>query len=126
MNTVAPTPIRRSVRLATMTRWRAALVRAIQKGICLRYEASTGMAVVTSSSDDSLCYVTDGRICTCQAGENGDPVCHHRALYWHRRGMLNPDPPLPPTGIRSFSDIDIELHNAWETILSGNSIPYAA
>ena len=69
MNTTVPIPIRRSVRLATMTRWRAALVRAFQKGISLRYEASTGMAVVTSSSDATLCYVTDGRICTCQAGK---------------------------------------------------------
>ena len=126
MSTAVPTPIRRSVRLATMTRWRAALVRAFQKGISLRYEASTGMAVVTSSSDNTLCYVTDGRICTCQAGENGDPVCQHRALYWFRRGLLNPDPPLPPTGIRSFSDLDIELHNAGVTVVFEDSMPYAA
>jgi hypothetical protein len=126
MTTTAPTPIRRSVRLATMSRWRAALSRAFQKGIGLRYEASTGMAVVTSSSDDALCYVTDGRICTCQAGENGDPVCQHRALYWFRRGLLNPDPPLPPTGIRSFSDLDIELHNAGAIAFLEDSMPYAA
>jgi hypothetical protein len=126
MTTAAPTPIRRSVRLATIPRWRAALSRAFQKGIGLRYEASTGMAVVTSSSDDTLCYVTDGRICTCQAGENGDPVCQHRALYWFRRGLLNPDPPLPPTGIRSFSDLDIELHNAGVVAFREDSVPYAA
>ena len=126
MSTAVPTPIRRSVRLATMPRWRSALVRAFQKGISLRYEASTGMAVVTSSSDAGLCYVTDGRICTCQAGESGDPVCQHRALYWFRRGLLNPDPPLPPTGLRSFSDLDIELHNAGVTVFSEDSVPYAA
>jgi hypothetical protein len=126
MTTTAPTPIRQSVRLATMPRWRAALSRAFQKGIGLRYEASTGMAVVTSSSDDTLCYVTDGRICTCQAGENGDPVCQHRALYWFRRGLLHPDPPLPPTGIRSFSDLDIELHNAGLVAHGEEQVPYAA
>ena len=70
------------------------------------------MAVVTSGSDLSICFVTDGRICTCKAGANGDPVCQHRAIYWRERGMPDPEPPSPATGIRSFSDLDIELHNA--------------
>ena len=107
-----PTPIRSSVRLATPTRWRAALARAMASGIVLRYEASTGMAVVTSGSDGSICYVTDGRICTSKACANGDPVCQHRAIYWRERGVLDPEPTPPATGIRSFSDLDIELHNA--------------
>ncbi len=126
MNTPMPTPIRRTVRLATMNRWRAALSRAFQRGITLRYEASTGMAVVTSASDANLCYVTDGRVCTCQAGDNGDLVCQHRALYWFRRGALNPEPPFPPSGVRSFSDLAIELHNAGLTDSREESIPYAA
>lgn len=105
------TPIRRSVRLATATRWDAALARAIARGIALRYEAMTGMAVVESATDATLCYVTDGRTCTCQAGANGDPVCLHRALYWRDRGLLDPEPPSPATPpVRSFSDLDIERH----------------
>ena len=86
MGTATPIPIRRSVRLATMTRWRAALIRAFQKGISLRYEASTGMAVVSSSSDSTFCYVTDGRICTCQAGRE------------RRSGLPAPGAVLVPPG----------------------------
>lgn len=113
MQTATPTPLRRSVRLATATRWDAALTRAIAHGIALRYEALTGMAVVESATDATLCYVTDGRTCTCQAGANGDPICLHRALYWRERGMLDPEPPTPATpAVRSFSDLAIERHNA--------------
>ena len=111
-NSQIPTPIRSSVRLATPARWRAALARAVSSGIVLRYEASTGMAVVTSGSDGTICYVTDGRICTCKACANGDPVCQHRAIYWRERGMLDPEPTPPAIRIRSFSELDIELHNA--------------
>ena len=95
MQTATPTPLHRAVRIATTTRWDAALARAVARRIALRYEALTGMAVVESGSDAKLCYVTDGRTCTCQAGANGDPVCLHRALYWHDRGMLDPEPPTP-------------------------------
>lgn len=113
MQTATPTPIRRAVRLATSTRWDAALSRAVAHGIALRYEASTGMAIVESASDVKLAYVTDGRICTCQAGANGDPICLHRALYWYERGLLNPEPPTPAASpIRSFSDLDVAWHES--------------
>ncbi len=113
MQTATPTPLRRSIRLATATRWDAALARAISYGIALRYEALTGMAVVESASDAMLCYVTDGRTCTCLAGANGDPVCLHRALYWRERGMLDPEPPTPSTPAgRSFPGLDIERYDA--------------
>ncbi len=54
MLTATPTPLRRAVRIATSTRWDAALARAIAHGIALRYEASTGMAIVESASDVKL------------------------------------------------------------------------
>jgi hypothetical protein len=45
-----------------------------------------------------IAYRTDGVSCDCEAAMlGGDPVCLHRAAYWHARGMLELDPePEPP------------------------------
>jgi hypothetical protein len=59
--------------------------------------ANTGAIVVTSKSEPGIVYQTDGIECGCLAHVNGDPVCSHRALYHHLRGVLNIDPePTPP------------------------------
>ncbi len=89
------TPIYRKVRLASPARWQAAVARALEQGLALRCEASTGMAIAPSGNHAKLAYVTDGATCTCQAGENCDPICKHRALCWHERGALDPEPPTP-------------------------------
>ena len=57
------------------------------------------MAIVTSGTDAALAYVVTGADCECRAAQEGDPVCKHRALYWHRNGVLDLDPepePLAP------------------------------
>ncbi len=79
-------------RIATPARWQAALARSIAQGLTVRYEASTGMAIVTSGTDATVCYVTDGVTCSCPAAANNDPICKHRAAYWHATGSLDPAP----------------------------------
>ena len=84
-------------RQATPARWQAALARAFADGLRLYRAADTGAAFVTSGSDDSMIYATNGVSCSCAAAVLGnDPVCRHRALYWFDRGMLEPEPE-PPT-----------------------------
>ena len=90
--TATVTPIRRTVRAATPARWQAALRRALAEGCQLRQLATSGVAVVTSGTDASLAYVVTGADCECRAAQEGDPVCKHRALYWHRNGVLDPEP----------------------------------
>ena len=61
VSTATVTPITRPGRTATAARWQKALARAIAQDIAIRLEASTGMAVVTSGTDDT------------------PPLCHRRA-----------------------------------------------
>lgn len=88
-----------TVRKASQDRWQAALARAIDAGLETWRIGGTGEFLVASKSAPGLAHRTDGRDCTCVAGANGDPVCQHRALYWHAEGMLDldpePDPPAP-------------------------------
>ncbi|MGH2531577.1 MAG: hypothetical protein ACRDJW_04650 [Thermomicrobiales bacterium] len=92
---VVPTPRRR---IATPERWQAALKRALADGLQVRQLSGSGQWIATSGTRDGVAYETDGRDCTCEAAMlGGDPVCKHRALYWHRQGMLDLDPePEPP------------------------------
>jgi hypothetical protein len=85
-------------RVATPPRWQGALRRALAEGITLRQLAGSGQWVATSGRDPGVAYETDGVACSCAAAQLGnDPVCKHRAVFWHRQGVLDlePDPPTP-------------------------------
>ncbi len=89
-------------RQATPARWQAALRRALTEGVQVRQLAGCGAWVATSGTDTGTAYalaVTNGVAhgCDCPAGANGDPVCKHRALWWHLAGLLDLDDPEPPT-----------------------------
>ncbi len=83
------TIIRRPVRRATPERWQAALRRAIAEGIQVRQLAGSGAWIATSGSDTTAASLVSVNGCECQAGEYGDPVCKHRAAYWHALGALD-------------------------------------
>jgi hypothetical protein len=84
-------------RQATPERWRKALQRARADGLRLYKVAGTGQAVVTSGRLHETVYSTDGIECECEAAMlGGDPVCKHRAIYWHDRGLLNDEASIFP------------------------------
>lgn len=86
----------RTIRKATPERWQCALQRAFDEGIELRQLAGCGMVVATSASDPTIAYEVSRFGCECRAGEYGDEVCKHRALFWHMQGALDLDDPEPP------------------------------
>ncbi len=92
------TQTRRPVRRATPERWQVALKRAIAEGVQVRQLAGSGAWVATSGSDTVAAYLVSGDSCECQAGEYSDPVCKHRAAYWHAQGALDlaPEPVATP------------------------------
>ena len=98
---MATTMVRRA-RPATPARWQVALARALAEGVQVRQLAGSGAWLATSGTDAGTAYglaVTNGVAhgCDCPAGANGDPVCKHRALWWHLAGLLDLDPqPEPP------------------------------
>ena len=90
---VQQAPARRP-RQATPERWQAALGRAVAERVQVRQLAHSGAWVATSGTDAALAYqvdVTNGIAhgCTCEAGQHNDPVCKHRAMYYHLVGMLD-------------------------------------
>ena len=95
----------RPQRQPTRARWQAALARALTEGVQVRQLAGSGAWVATSGSDAGTAYgleITNGVAhgCDCLAGDNGDPVCKHRALWWHLAGLVHladpePEPPTP-------------------------------
>jgi len=95
------TAIRRP-RAATPARWQKALQRALDGQVQVRQLAGSGAWIATSASDGSTAYELEitGEIahgCSCLAGLNGDPVCLHKAMYYHQIGALDldPEPPTP-------------------------------
>ncbi len=86
------TTTRRPVRHATPERWQAALRRALAEGVQVRQLAGSGAWIATSGSDATAAYLVNGQACECQAGEYGDPVCKHRAAFWHALGSLDLEP----------------------------------
>lgn len=108
--TATITPIR-SRRHATPERWQAALKRAFAEGVQVRQLATSGVWIATSGTNPDAAYVTTGAECECPAGANGDPICKHRAAYWHMTGALDLDPepePLPPALAVSPEQMDVE------------------
>ncbi len=87
--------------VATPARWQTALRRAVAEGVQVRQLAGSGAWIATSGSDVTAAYLVSANGCECQAGEYGDPVCKHRAAYWHALGRLDLEPELaavaPPT-----------------------------
>jgi hypothetical protein len=85
-------------RQATPERWQRALQRALFAGVEAKQLAGSGEWIVASASRPGIAYKTDGVSCDCEAAMlGGDPVCLHRAAYWHARGVLDLDPePEPP------------------------------
>ncbi len=95
------TAIRRP-RAATPARWQKALQRALDGQVQVRQLAGSGAWIATSATDPSTAYevAITGEIahgCSCLAGLNGDPVCLHKAMYYHQIGALDlhPEPPAP-------------------------------
>lgn len=74
---------------ASNVRWQAALKRAITNGVRVRQLAGSGQWIATSGRDPLVAYETDGVRCECPAAVLGnDPVCQHRAAFWHATGAL--------------------------------------
>ena len=91
------TTMRRINRTASPARWQAALTRAIAEGVQVRQLAGSGAWIATSGQDAAIAYqvAVSGGVahgCDCPAGEHGDPVCKHRALWYHVAGLLDPEP----------------------------------
>lgn len=77
-------------RTATPDRWQSALRRSIENGVQVFQIASSGQWVATSASKPGIVHETDGITCTCEAAVFGnDPICQHRAAYYHRQGVLD-------------------------------------
>ncbi len=96
------TTITRQQRQATPARWQKALQRALDGQVQVRQLAGSGAWIATSASDGSTAYELEitGEIahgCSCLAGLNGDPVCCHRAMFYHQLGALDLDPEPEPT-----------------------------
>lgn len=89
-------------RQATPERWQKALRRALDEGVRVAQLNDSGAWVATSGSDRAVAYLlaVTGDVahgCTCPAGQHDDPVCKHRAAFYHLIGALDPDPePDPP------------------------------
>lgn len=100
---MATTMIRRQ-QTASPARWQAALARAIAEGVQVRQLAGSGAWIATSGQDATVAYqvAVSGGVahgCDCPAGEHGDPVCKHRALWDHLAGLLDPEPEPPVPAI---------------------------
>ncbi len=89
------TASRRPVRPTTPERWQAALKRALAAGVEVRQLAGSGAWVAGSATDPRAAYVVSGQACECRAAAEGDPVCVHRAAYWHAQGVLEVEPAAP-------------------------------
>jgi hypothetical protein len=75
----------------TSERWEAARNRAHLANVQVRQLAGSGQWIVTSASDPTVAYETDGVTCNCAAALlGGDPVCLHRAAL--RDHLALPDP----------------------------------
>jgi hypothetical protein len=96
------TSVIRRPRVATPDRWQKALQRALDGQVQVRQLAGSGAWIATSATDPATAYEIEitGEIahgCSCLAGLNSDPVCCHRAAFYHQIGMLDLDPePQPP------------------------------
>lgn len=77
-------------------RWASAYQRALAENLMIRPNLFGGAIwTVTSRSNPDLVYGTDGVRCGCKAGETGDPVCKHRALWRAVHGALPTAPAAP-------------------------------
>jgi hypothetical protein len=95
------------IRTGSPDRWRRALQRALFAGVDVKQIAGTGEWIVSSASRPGICYRTDGTSCECEAAMlSGDPVCLHRAAFWHAQGLLDldpePDPPAPIAAVECW------------------------
>lgn len=79
-----------AVRKATPARWQMALARALAGNYRMLTDVAGESAYVFAAGGDGTLYHTDGVSCDCQAGQHDDPVCKHRALFWHAQGLLEP------------------------------------
>lgn len=85
-------------RVATPERWAEAARRAKRHGVEVRrldglLPNNTEQWIATSVSDPNrahLLHVRDGIVvsCGCEAARFGDPVCHHRAAFYLKSGVL--------------------------------------
>src|SRR5579884_407158 len=108
--TMAQAAMTRRQRTANPARWQAALKRALAEGVQVRQLAGSGMWIATSGTDATTAYEVSQFGCSCPAGEFGDPVCKHRAAYWHALGILElddePEPPTPAAPARRYHSGD--------------------
>ena len=88
--TLSPAPFQ----VASDARWKSALARARLAGVQVRQLAGSGQWIVTSASDPTVAYETDGTTCNCAAALlGGDPVCLHRAALRNHLDRPEPEPP---------------------------------
>lgn len=82
-----------SGRTATFERWQRAAQRARDRGIEVRQLETSGRWIASSGSDPKKAHeleIVNGlvRSCSCEAGQYGDPCCHHAAAYYLSIGMI--------------------------------------
>lgn len=80
-------------KLASPQRWQEALQRGIHEGVTVRQLAGSGLWLATSGTQPDVAYELTVRglivdSCSCPAGEHGDDVCKHRAVWYHQAGVL--------------------------------------
>jgi hypothetical protein len=83
-------------RVANPARWQKALARALACDLAIYQDSMSGAWLVTSQFRPDVVHTTDGHACSCEAHMlGGDPICAHRALYWHTQGMLDLEASAP-------------------------------
>lgn len=98
------TQMQRRNRTASPERWQKALARGLAEGVQVRQLNDSGAWVATSGTDANVAYLlpVTGDVahgCTCPAGQHDDPVCKHRAIFYHLIGLLDPEPEPPAPSV---------------------------
>jgi hypothetical protein len=83
---------------ATAAQWTRALARAIDEGLDVLVEPTSGEAFIESVTTPGTLYAVSTRSCSCKAGQRGIP-CKHRAAYLAQIGELHLDPDSTPTAL---------------------------
>jgi hypothetical protein len=92
----------RPPKFATPDRWQVALQRALKEGVRVWQSELTGAWVATSGTLSGKYYELEifthteppTITCTCEAAENNDPVCKHRARWYWEHDFLEIDDTL--------------------------------
>ena len=90
-------------RTESASRWQRALDRALTANLAyIEILGGDGTYAVSSQRDCERGYIATTHACGCAAGQDGDPVCAHRALVRALTGQLPLDPEPATSGVQSL------------------------